>query len=141
MLQFAGNDQEMSTILTSMAMMNMEGEGLKDTRDFFRKRLVRMGAVDPTEDEMQEMEAELAAADQKPDANEVLLLAAAKKDESTAALNEAKLAQTAADTTLKQAQAAKLGADIDSTRKSDVISILDVIREPEPVKTPSGAKQ
>jgi hypothetical protein len=138
MLQFAQNDPEMSTVLTSMAMMNMEGEGLKDVRAFFRKRLVKMGAVDPNEEEMQEMEAELAAANEKPDANEVLLLAAAKKDETAAMVNEAKVANTQADTLLKQAQAEKLGADIDSQGKSDLISVLDAIREPATRKSREG---
>jgi hypothetical protein len=138
MLQFAQNDPEMSTVLTSMAMMNMEGEGLKDVRAFFRKRLVKMGAVEPNEEEMQEMEAELAAANEKPDANEVLLLAAAKKDETAALVNEAKVANTQADTLLKQAQAEKLGADIDSQGKSDLISVLDAIREPATRKSREG---
>jgi len=138
MLQFAQNDPEMSTVLTSMAMMNMEGEGLKDVRAFFRKRLVKMGAVEPNEEEMQEMEAELAAANEKPDANEVLLLAAAKKDETAAMVNEAKVANTQADTLLKQAQAEKLGADIDSQGKSDLISVLDAIREPATRKSREG---
>jgi Phage P22-like portal protein len=137
MLQFAQNDPEMSTVLTSMAMMNMEGEGLKDVRDFFRKRLVRMGAVEPNEEEMQEMEAELQ--NQKPDANAELLLAEADKSKSAAEVNRAKVENVQLDTALKAAQVGrtqmeseKLGADIDSQSKSDVISILDAVRGPAP---------
>jgi hypothetical protein len=87
MLQFAQNDPEMSTVLTSMAMMNMEGEGLKDVRKFFRTRLVKMGAVEPNEEEMQAMEAELQA--QEPDANAALLMAEAEKSQTQALLNVA----------------------------------------------------
>jgi len=123
MLQFAQNDPEMATVLTSMAMMNMEGEGLKDVRAFFRKRLVKMGAVEPNEEEMQAMEAELQA--QEPDANAALLLAEAEKSKTQAALNVAKVANTEAST-------AKIVADIDSLGKSDALKVLKELREPAP---------
>jgi hypothetical protein len=123
MLQFAQNDPEMSTVLTSMAMMNMEGEGLKDVRKFFRTRLVKMGAVEPNEEEMQAMEAELQA--QEPDANAALLLAEAEKSKTQAALNVAKVANTEAAT-------AKIVADIDSQGKSDALKVLKELREPAP---------
>ena len=123
MLQFAQNDPEMSTVLTSMAMMNMEGEGLKDVRKFFRTRLVKMGAVEPNEEEMQAMEAELQA--QEPDANAALLLAEAEKSKTQAALNVAKVANTEAST-------AKIVADIDSQGKSDALKVLKELREPAP---------
>ena len=130
MLQFAQNDPEMSTVLTSMAMMNMEGEGLKDVRKFFRTRLVKMGAVEPNEEEMQAMEAELQA--REPDANAALLLAEAEKSKTQAAVNAAKVANTEADTQLKQAQAGKVLADIDSLGKSDALKVLKELREPAP---------
>jgi hypothetical protein len=130
MLQFAA-DPETQTILTSMAMMNMEGEGLKDTRAFFRKRLVRMGAVEPTEKETQEMEAELAAQGEQPDPNAEFLAAEAEKSKSQAALNVAKIDETKAKT-------AETLANIDSQRKSDVISMIDVIRDPASRKTESS---
>lgn len=116
MLQFA-TDPETQTVLTSMAMMNMEGEGLQDTRDFFRKRLVRMGAVEPTEEEMQEMQAELQAQGEKPDANEELLLAEAERSRSSAMLNAAKVQETAAKT-------AKTMAEIDNEDKSIALSAM-----------------
>jgi hypothetical protein len=123
MLQFTQNDPEMSTVLTSMAMMNMEGEGLKDVRKFFRTRLVKMGAVEPNEEEMQAMEAELQA--QEPDANAALLLAEAEKSQTQAQLNIAKVANTEAAT-------AKIVADIDSQGKSDALKVLKELREPAP---------
>jgi hypothetical protein len=100
-----------------MAMMNMEGEGLKDTRQYFRKKLVRMGAVEPTEEEMQEMQAEIEAQGQQPDANEELLLAEAEKSRSVALLNAAKIQETAAKT-------AKTMADIDNDDKSIALNAM-----------------
>ena len=128
MLQFA-TDPETQTVLTSMAMMNMEGEGLKDTREFFRKRLVKMGAVEPTEEEMQAMQAELQA--EKPDANEELLLAEAERSRSSAMLNAAKVQETAAKT-------AKTMAEIDNEGKSLAIDALKVIREPQARPEPAS---
>jgi hypothetical protein len=116
MLQFAA-DPDTQAVLTSMAMMNMEGEGLKDTRNYFRKKLVRMGAVEPTEEEMQEMQAEIEAQGQQPDANEELLLAEAEKSRSVALLNAAKIQQTAAQT-------AKTMADIDNDDKSIALNAM-----------------
>ena len=123
MLQFAQNDPEMGTVLTSMAMMNMEGEGLKDVRKFFRNRLVQMGAVEPNEEEMQAMEAELQA--QEPDANAAFLMAEAEKSQTQALLNIARVAET-------EAKTAKTLADIDSQSQTDALSILQAIREPAP---------
>ena len=125
MLQFAQNDPEMSTVLTSMAMMNMEGEGLKDVRKFFRTRLVKMGAVEPNEEEMQAMEAELQA--QEPDANAALLMAEAEKSQTQALLNIARVAET-------EAKTAKTMADIDSQGKSDALNVLKELREPAPLR-------
>jgi hypothetical protein len=125
MLQFAQNDPEMSTVLTSMAMMNMEGEGLKDVRKFFRTRLVKMGAVEPNEEEMQAMEAELQA--QEPDANAELLMAEAEKSQTQALLNVARVAET-------EAKTAKTMADIDSQGKSDALNVLKELREPAPLR-------
>lgn len=127
MLQFA-TDPETQTVLTSMAMMNMEGEGLQDTRDFFRKRLVRMGAVEPTEQEQEQMQAELAA--EKPDANEELLLAESEKSRSQAMLNAARVEETAAKT-------AKTMAEIDNDGKSIALEALKVLREPQARSLPA----
>jgi hypothetical protein len=89
-----------------------------------------MGAVEPNEEEMQAMEAELQA--QEPDANAALLLAEAEKSKTQAAVNAAKVANTEADTQLKQAQAGKVLADIDSLGKSDALKVLKELREPAP---------
>ena len=132
MLQFA-TDPDTQTVLTSMAMMNMEGEGLKDTRNYFRKKLVRMGAVEPTEEEMQEMQAELEAQGQQPDANEELLLAEAEKSRSTAMLNAARVQETAAKT-------AKTMAEIDNADKSIALKAIEQFTGPAgPMNPASGS--
>lgn len=76
----AVTDPQTASVLAATAVMNMDGEGLEDLRKFFRRKLVQSGAVTPTEEEKKEL-AE-AAASQPPDANNIFLLAEAKKAEA-----------------------------------------------------------
>jgi len=75
-------DPETRVVLTAMAMMNMEGEGIWEVRDFFRKRLVQMGVIKPTEEEAAEMA--LAMQNQQPDPNALYLQAAAAEAQAKA---------------------------------------------------------
>ena len=102
-------DPETLSVLNSLAMMNIEGEGISDARQYFRRKLVRMGVVKPTDDEQQQMQAE--AANQQPDPQSQYLLAAAQQAEADAAQSRAKTVQTIADADLKRAQTAKTMAE------------------------------
>jgi hypothetical protein len=51
-------DQELETVLTSLALMNMDGEGIDDAQKWIRSRLVRMGVVQPTDEEKAELKTE-----------------------------------------------------------------------------------
>jgi hypothetical protein len=66
MMQITQDPQTLS-ILGSMAMMNMEGEGLSDMQQYFRKQLLKMGVIEPNEEEAAAMAEELAAMKQEPD--------------------------------------------------------------------------
>jgi hypothetical protein len=61
-------DPEMTQVLSAMAMLNMDGEGVEDVRDYFRKKLLRMGVVRPTDTEAQEMAVEAQNAQPDPQA-------------------------------------------------------------------------
>jgi hypothetical protein len=50
-------DPQTQQVLQAMAMMNIEGEGIDDVREYFRKQLVTLGVVEPTEEEQQAMQA------------------------------------------------------------------------------------
>lgn len=96
-------DPETLQVLSSMAMMNIEGEGMSDIRDFFRKKLVKLGAVKPSKEEAAELQAEYEA--MPPDANTEFLKASAAqasaeavKAQSSAMLNLAKAEETKAKT-------------------------------------------
>jgi hypothetical protein len=76
MMGFA-QDPETQAILSQIAIMNLDGEGLNDVRGWARKKLVRAGVIQPTPDEAQEMMAELKNKPTNP--NELYLKAEAEK--------------------------------------------------------------
>lgn len=97
------SDPETSQVLQSMVMLNMEGEGISDVRDYFRQKLVKMGVLKPTDEEQKAMAEALAG--QPEDPNSVYLKAAA--DEATANATKARVqvVDTLAAADLKRAQA------------------------------------
>lgn len=112
MMQLAQGDPETMQVLLSMAMMNMEGEGIQDVRDYFRKRLLRMRVIEPTEEEAQELMAE--AQNQQPDPNALFLAASA--EEAQARAGKAK-----ADTLLAVAKAKESEAKtVETLAKTDI---------------------
>ena len=90
------SDPETQQVLQAMAMMNMEGEGIADARDFFRKRLLKLGVIKPTDEEAQELMLEIQG--QPADPNTIFLQAAAEEA-------VAKAAKARADTVLTVAKA------------------------------------
>jgi hypothetical protein len=127
-MQVSGGDPETMQVLQSMAIMNMQGEGIQDVRDFFRQKLVKMGALKPTEEEAQAM----AAQSQEKTPQDQALEAMAEEAQAKATkartevletvanveLKKAQVLETEANTKLKEAQAvAALGkTDTDSMR-------------------------
>lgn len=98
-------DPETLQVLGAMAMMNMEGEGISEVRDFFRQRLIRMGVVKPTEQEQEEMMVELQG--QPEDPNKIFLQAAAEEAIAKAAKARADTVKTVADAGLSRARTAE----------------------------------
>jgi hypothetical protein len=99
-------DPETQQVLTAMTMMNMEGEGMSDANAYFRKKLLRMGVVKPTEDEAEELMAEMQ--NQPQDPNTMYLQAAAQEAEAKAAQARANTVKTIADAELSQAKTAEV---------------------------------
>jgi hypothetical protein len=95
-------DPETLQVLSAMAMMNMEGEGISEVRDFYRKKLVRMGAIKPTQQEIEEMQQEAANKAPDPQAEYVKALALE---------SEAKAQKAIADTQLTMAKAEQVSVD------------------------------
>lgn len=106
-------DPTTQQVLQSMAIMNMEGEGIGDIKEYFRKQLVQMGVMQPSEEELAQMQE--AQANVQPDAQTMYLMAEAQKSEALARKADA-------DTQLTMANAEKA--------KADTLSILSEIDNP-----------
>jgi hypothetical protein len=120
MMQLA-TDPETQQVLASMAMMNMEGEGISDVRDFFRKRLIRMGVIKPTDTEQQELVQELQQAQSQPDPQATYLQAAAQEATAKAGKAQADAQLTLAKTEETKAKTAETLANIDQSARSNVV--------------------
>lgn len=59
-------DPQLQSIITSLIIANMDGEGLSDVREFMRMKLVQMGVVQPTDEEREKLEKQAQAAAQQP---------------------------------------------------------------------------
>lgn len=121
------DDPQTRSVLTGAAMMNIEGEGLTDVRDFFRSRMVKMGVTKPTKEEQAELQAD--AQNQQPDAQQQYLLAAAEQAKADAAQSRAKTVDTIAAADLKHAQTAKLLAEADGTQQSQQIASIGALKQ------------
>jgi len=95
-------DPQTQSVLQAMAIMNMEGEGLADAREFFRKKLVELGVVNPNEEDLKRMQQAMENA--QPDPNAVFIEAAAQKATAEAARAQADAVRTMADTELIKAK-------------------------------------
>lgn len=118
-------DQETMQVLGAMAMMNMEGEGISEVRDYFRKRLLNMGVVKPTEQEMMEMQK--AAAGAQPDPQSQYMIAAAEQATAEAAKARADTVLTVAKAEETQAKTIKTMADISEVERKQAIEDLQLI--------------
>jgi hypothetical protein len=89
----------------------MEGEGLTEISDHFRRQLVQMGVIKPTDEEA----AQMAQAGANPDPNAIFLQAAAEEAQAKAAKARADVVATVADAELTQAKTmetlAKVGGE------------------------------
>ena len=118
-------DPETLQVLGAMAMMNMEGEGISEVRDFFRQRLIRMGVVKPTEQEIEALMAEAEAKGQQQDPNAIFLQAAAEEAVAKAAQARATTIKTVADAELSRARTIETLA---KANREDDIAELDAIK-------------
>lgn len=117
------DDAETKQVLGAMAMMNMEGEGITEVRDYFRKKLLRMGVVKPTEEEQQTMAEEQA--NQQPDPNTQYLQAAADEATANATQARAKTILTVAQADETKAKTMKTLAEVDSSEQRQAMEVIE----------------
>jgi len=126
MLQIT-QDPETQQVLTAMAMMNMEGEGVQDANAYFRKKLLRMGVVKPTDDEAQTLMEEMQGQPQDP--NSMYLQAAAENETAKAAKARADTVETVASAELKRAQTLETLGKVDQTSQEMAMTNAQAVQE------------
>ena len=117
------DDPETKQVLGAMAMMNMEGEGISEVRDYFRKKLLRMGVVKPTEEEQQTLAEE--AQNVKPDPNAQYLQAAADEATANATQARAKTILTVAQADETKAKTMKTLSEVDSSEQRQAMEVIE----------------
>ena len=126
MLQIT-QDPETAQVLTAMAMMNMEGEGVGDANAYFRKKLLRMGVVKPTDQEAEQLMAEMQGQTQDP--NAIFLQAAAEEAIAKAAKARADTVETVASAELKRAQTLQTLGKVDETAQNIALTNAEAIQQ------------
>jgi hypothetical protein len=126
MLQIT-TDPVTAKVLTAMAMANMEGEGIGEANAYFRKELLRMGVVQPTDDEAQELMAEMQGKPQDP--NAMYLQAAAEGELAKAAKARADTVETVASAELKRAQTLETLGKVDETVQNMAMTNAQAVQE------------
>lgn len=128
-------DPETLQVLGAMAMMNMEGEGVEEAAGFFRKKLVNMGVVEPTEEEAKEL-AE-AQANAQPDANTLYLQAAAEEANAKAVKARADTISTLATADKTKAETIKTIAQVDQIHQEQALEVIEKLDQGRPQIQPT----
>jgi hypothetical protein len=131
MMQVTQDPEDMK-VLSATTMMNMEGEGLSDIRDYYRQKLIRMGAVKPNKEEQAQLAEE--AQNQQPDPNSLFLQEAAKKEAAQAGKYEAdtiqsleKAKETEASTRKKEAETVEILSGINREEQQTAAEALEAV--------------
>jgi hypothetical protein len=131
MLQIT-QDPDTMQVLGAMAMMNMEGEGISDANKYFRKKLLRMGVVEPTDKEAEALMAEMQGAPQDP--NSMYLQAAAEEATAKAAKARADTVETIASAELKNAQTVEVMSKTDLANAEAVQKLMGGLNTQQPME-------
>ncbi len=126
-------DPETLQVLGAMAMMNMEGEGIGEVRDYFRHKLIKMGVVKPSEEEMAVLQQELQ--NQPPDPNAEFLKASADQASASAVKARADTVLTIAKAKETEAKTAETLSNIDRADIGQLLQMTQALGESAP---PSG---
>ncbi len=121
------SDPETQMILQSMAIMNMDGEGIGDIKDFFRKKLVQMGVVPPTEEEQQQMLEAMMMQGEQQDPQSAYLIAEATKAQALAVKAQADTEYTLARTEETRAKTAETISNIDIDQRKSAVETAEKI--------------
>lgn len=114
-------DPETQQVLQAMIMMNMEGEGVSDVRDYFRMKLVKMGVVKPTDEETKVLEA--VREQTPPDPQAQLMNSMAANEEAKATKAKADTIKIVADTKKIEAETAETLANLSIDGQTHALNV------------------
>ena len=123
-------DPETLQVLGAMAMMNMEGEGISEVRDYFRHKLIKMGVVKPTDEELKELQAEQA--NTPPDPNAEFLQASADQAQAQAVKARADTVLVVAKAQESKAKTAETLSNIDISQRQHLLDTVQALGEAMP---------
>lgn len=123
-------DPETKQVLEAMTMMNMEGEGIGDVRDYFRQKLLRMGVLKPTQEEAKKMAEEKA--NTPPNAQEEYFRAEATKAQAQGVKANADTILTIARSEETKANTIKTLTDIDASEQEQALALIDRLGVQQP---------
>jgi len=125
-------DPQDQKVVSAFALMNMEGEGISQINKYFRKQMVEIGVIEPTDEEAKDMAD--AKAQQKPDPNAVYLEAEARKADAQAIESKADTTKALADAEYAKARAAKTLAEISNAERDSVTNaVAKLSQNPQPI--------
>ena len=117
-------DQQTRQVLEAMVMLNMEGDGIGETRDYFRKQLVKMGVIPPTPEEAKAMQEP-----KEPSAQDQALLGMAAEANAKAKKIEAEILKVQSEIELNNAKTAETYSDVDMANLQKVKDTLEMQRK------------
>lgn len=120
-------DQEMMQILSLLAFLNMEGEGVSDARQFVREKLIKMGVIEPNEEEAQKLAEE--AANMPPDPQAQYLESLSVQAEAEAQKAQANMVESLAKADKAQAEAVETMASIDRQDQEQVLKAIEILQK------------
>lgn len=126
-------------VISAMIMMNMEGEGIEETRDYYRKKLVQLGVVKPTEEEEQQMLA--AAQNQQPDPQSLYLQAAADEAQAKAQKAKADTVKVIVDAEKAKAETAETLARMNRDDQQAVLSMVQQLNQQMEASQPNMTEE
>jgi len=133
----ASTDPQVKGVLELMLAMNIEGEGMADVRPFFRKKLVTMGVLEPTDEEAREMQA--AAANAQPDPQALYLQSAAAEMQARATKAQADTALAIAKSEETKAKTVETLANVNISAQSQAIKTAEAIARATSARPPTPA--
>ena len=116
-------DPETRSVLSAMMMMNMDGEGVSDAKEFFRKKLVTQGVITPSPEEAAEIQA--AAENQQPTPEDQYLQQLAIREQSEAEKNQAEIISEQADADKTRAQTQEILQGIDINKLKAISELVE----------------